>query len=196
MDILYTYREDTFNCLKYSLRSLKYVNHDKIWVIGDKVPYNVNNIVTEPKERYADSNHNFKIGIEAIGKKKVLLMHDDMFLLPNYKPKKYYNGTIEDYPETGERAEIFRNTLELGINRNYALHYPMPFINDFEFDYKPISIMCFLGNREGFESVKAEDCKSSKPDVKGLPHLLKQPCFSTYQEGEELEGLLQTLYPE
>lgn len=194
-DILYLYKKAEWDALKWSLRSLQYIEHGDVWVVGDKVPYDVKNIITEPKnEKYRDSNHKFKIATQFIQKgRKVLLMHDDMYLLPDYKPKKHFKGLLSDYPVIGDRKEIFKNSLQF-TDTNYGLHYPMPFVNDFEFTFsEPVSIMSFLGSRNHFESVQSEDCKFKVPTLKKLEGL---PCFSTYNETDDLLPVMLKLYPE
>lgn len=194
MIILYLHRKDKWDSLKWSLRSLQHIEHTEVWVVGDKVRYDVRNIITHRQdERYRDSNYNFRVGTQYIPYgSKVLLMHDDMYLLPGYEPKKYYKGSLKDYPIGGDRGEIFKNTQSF-TDMNYGLHYPMPFVNDFTFEFdNPVSIMSFLGTRHHFESVQSDDCKFKVPTLKNLRGL---PCFSTYNETDDLKPLMLNLYP-
>lgn len=200
-DILYIYRKVRWNALKWSLRSLQHIGHGDVWVVGDKTDYDVNNIVVDRVDRWTyeqghkfkDANRSFKVAVNEIPKgRKVLLMHDDMYLLPDYKPKKHFKGLLSDYPRGGRREEIFKNSLKF-TDTNYGLHYPMPFVNDFEFTFtEPVSIMSFLGSQNHFESVQSDDCKFKTPTLEKIEGL---PCFSTYQESDRLLPLMEKLYP-
>lgn len=197
MNILYLYRKDRWDSLKFSLRSLQYVNHSQVWVVGDKVSYNVKNIVTEQKQnRYDDTNNSLRVGTRFIPQgEEVLLMHDDMFLLPGYTPIKYYRGYLKDHNIGGEREAMLNNALKrLGNEAKfYDIHYPVPFVNrGFEYDER-LAFMSMLGNQPEFESKHSEDCKFKVPTIKQLSGLT---CFSTYNETDDLKPIMLNLYPE
>jgi hypothetical protein len=121
-------------------------------------------------------------------------MHDDFFLLKDYEPICYYDGMMKDASIGGERKQLFENQGCEG-NRNHALHYPMPFIYNFEWPYKKdVSLMNVLGNRNDFPNKEVEDCKFH-PNLVTEKYLQGMPCFSTYNENDEFEGLLTKLYP-
>lgn len=200
MNALYLHRNSNFDSkeLKHSLRSVAmYLNPEKVYIAGDKPQWavNVEHIPSPKKDNpYSDTNAQFRKALKVMPEGKYVLMHDDMFLLKEYEHICYYDGLMKDAHIGGERKRLFENQGMEG-NLNYALHYPMPFVHNGEWEWKKdVSMMCVLGNRGDFPSKKASDCKYH-PNLVNEKFLQGTPCFSTYNENEALEDLLLKLYP-
>lgn len=205
LNALYLYRKSEWGKeLLYSIRSVeRYLKPDRILVVGDKPNISVECIETKPKERYKDVMYNLSLALSDIEGEWVL-MHDDFFLLEPYNPILRYKGTLKNRVKGtgGNRKPVLQNVLsQLPDAKNYSLHYPLPFNADimqelFNIFEQPFSYMNAYGNLDNnFVHLEADDCKFSAPLInekflKGLPS------FSTYNEDDRFEGLLQKLYPQ
>jgi hypothetical protein len=206
LNVLYIYRHsDWGEELKYSLRSVeKYINPERVVIAGDKPKWlkNVLHVETERHSRYKDACNSLLKALNVISGDYVL-MHDDIFLLKEYKPVLRYNGTLKDRVKRtgGERRTCLMNTLERHPEgTNYALHYPLPFQTEtmrkaLDEINLPFSYYNAYGNTDTtFEQIESEDCKFH-PNLITTRYLKGLDCFSTYNETEEFKEFLEDLYP-
>lgn len=204
MNALYLYRRSEWGKeLKYSVRSAEmYLKPDRIVVVGDKPDLDVEWLKTDKLDRFNDVNNSLRVALENIEGKWVL-MHDDFFILEPYKPILRHNGKLYKKAKrtAKDRRECFQNILDVMPEAmNYALHYPLPFDvgvmrEAFEKFKQPFSYMNAYSNLDkDFVHLHAEDCKFSAP-LLTEKYLKGLPSFSTYNENDRFELLLQKLYP-
>lgn len=148
MDVLYPVRESRENEeLRFSLRSLENLPHDKVFIVGYKPKWvkNVHHIPTEqgPKEteKYQNVLNNLLTAVEAPElSEEFILMNDDFFILkPLTELPTYHRGqmreVIDYYGKYGtgffyEHMQDVKALLhELGYKKpkSYELHIPMKF---------------------------------------------------------------------
>lgn len=147
MDFVYLIKEDKENDseeLRYSLRSLKNVPHDKVVIVGEK-PEWVTNVTYIPVEQNKSKHENVAINLNtAVNSELVsdnfVLMNDDFFIMkqiPAIPPMNF--GKLEDviasyearYPEGTDYIESMKHTQDILANRgltnllSYELHTPV-----------------------------------------------------------------------
>lgn len=144
MDVVYISKEATQNEeLIYSLRSLKNVEHDKVFIAGGK-PRKVKNVqhVTRyqkllPKDRNIELNLKLAAEREDLSEEFIYMNDDFFFMNPVGSIPNLHRGTISsfyDYYKSFKSVAYMEGldaTLELlakyGIDDpyNYELHYPL-----------------------------------------------------------------------
>jgi len=206
MNVVYLYRQSEWaKELKYSIRSVeKYVNPDRILVIGDSTDLAVENVeISRKANKYEDVCISLHQALYHLDRDVWLLMHDDMFLLEDYAIIKRHDGKLSKHAKrtAKDRRQCFEKVLDFyPWADNYSLHYPMPFRKDtleacFTNHRIPFSYMNALGNRDtSFLDSQTKDCKFKAGTV-NKKALQGMPCFSTYGEDDTFEKLLRTLYP-
>lgn len=135
MDVVYPYKRalDEFE-LRYSLRSLVNVPHDRVIVAGDK-PRFVNEAVfwagTMPvADRFKSSTTNI---VEAARQAEItgefIVMNDDMFVLEPWEFRHEDRGSIDEYLGTGAPAGGYRRRLQRTgeILRAHGVNEPLFF---------------------------------------------------------------------
>lgn len=118
MDIVYPYKSapDDFE-LRYSLRSLVNIPHDKVIVAGDK-PLIISKAVQHvpvPRidDRYQSSTANIVAAIRAADiRGEFMVMHDDIFVLRPWRFRHEHRCTIDEYLKGGQAAGQYRNYIE------------------------------------------------------------------------------------
>lgn len=198
MDVCYLHKKTGFDTIRYSLRSLKHMDHGKVWVVGDKCDWMVNvHHMPIPDDSDDWSNTTLKmyeISINEEISEHCIIMYDDVFLLKEYKPVIYYNHPLSKKATVsrGIRGDNFRQTYRyLGDgSMNCDLHYPLP-INRREFrdimdafvwrrGVQPFSL---YGNLQTTFPVRCmEDCK-----VTGQSLQLKRRDFLSTRQHHECE---------
>lgn len=165
MDILYTIAEDySGEELKYSLRSLANIPHDKVFIVG-YCPNWLQNVVHIPTTQTGTKWHNVPQNLIVACKdnrlsSNFIYFNDDFFLLePLRTPTKdlnLYNGTLkatldrffkrENAPTPymrgmGQTVEFLKG-LGIADPKNYELHVP------FVFNKKKLAKMFELGAQD------------------------------------------------
>lgn len=209
MKAVYLYKHSAWGQeLRYSIRSVvKYADVDEIVIIGDRPGYlqNVTHIKAGGGHPYQDVTHKMR----ECPTGDLLFMYDDVFLIKDYKPVKYYEGLLTDrLKRTGgpRRQHLAESSKALGnAALNYELHYPLPanYTDRMKLQYRAlsdkyecVSPISFLGNREtGYSSKQAKDYKFKADSIPAKFSNIK-PSFSTYAEDEGVAERLLTLYPE
>lgn len=118
MDVVYPYisAPDDFE-LRYSLRSLVNIPHDRVIVAGDK-PIVIGPAVqyvpeARVEDRYQSSTANIAAAIRAGGvKAEFVVMHDDIFVLRPWVFRHEHRGTIAEYLRSGEASGQYRSYIE------------------------------------------------------------------------------------
>lgn len=127
--------------LRYSLRSLKFIEHKKIFVVGHRPGFLKNIIHVHYSERTYKKQFNVINKILTVCKvanlsDDFLLMNDDFFFLKETEIKKYlYDCSIKSLQNKTPRTQYGKslaNTIDyLNNNRlpfnNFEIHYPMIF---------------------------------------------------------------------
>lgn len=150
MDILYTLKDNyDGEELKYSLRSLVNLPHDRVFFVGG-CPRWAKNIIHIPTEQTGTKWENSLNNIRTACKDERLsanfiLMNDDFFVLENIKtPTKelnLHNGTLQDqynkllnkngaptnYMRGLSETKAFLNVLDVADPLSYELHTPFVF---------------------------------------------------------------------
>ncbi|KQX35328.1 hypothetical protein ASD04_14910 [Devosia sp. Root436] len=118
MDIVYPYKSAPDDLeLRYSLRSLANVPHDRVFVAGDK-PLIIGPAVQHVPEariddRYQSSTANIVAAIWAGDiKGQFVVMHDDIFVLRPWVFRHEHRGTIAEYLRSGEASGEYRSYIE------------------------------------------------------------------------------------
>jgi len=138
MDVVYPYKRSPGDFeLRYSLRSLENVPHDRVIIAGD-VPFNTSDAVVTVKnprvgaDRYMSSTANiFAAMQQADISGDFVLMHDDIFVLKPWTFRHEDRGPINAYDEAkGDYLARIKSTAALlrshGIDEPlfYGLHTP------------------------------------------------------------------------
>lgn len=117
MIVIYPYRATRGDVeLKFSLRSLAFVEHSRVIVAGDR-PHVTSNLVEHVPvlryaSRYASSTQNIFAAASRADAERVMVMNDDMFLLKPWTFQHENRGTIEDYLANGRPAGDYRRHIE------------------------------------------------------------------------------------
>lgn len=118
MDIVYPYKSapDDFE-LRYSLRSLVHVPHERVIVAGDK-PIIISKVVQYVPvptidDRYQSSTANIVAAIRAADiRGDFIVMHDDIFVLQPWAFRHEHRCTIDEYLKGGQAAGQYRSYIE------------------------------------------------------------------------------------
>lgn len=150
MDILYLHKRHTQGEeLRYSLRSLKNIEHGKVYIAGEVQPW-CRNVIHIESPQDSTKNHNtlralLKVLRESRISKEFMLFHDDMYVVrPIGAIPHYSRGNLKDVVKKlalmdGDTPYLRRTlaTLEymqkyLGIENpiSFNLHVPMVFDRD------------------------------------------------------------------
>lgn len=140
MDIVYPYRKAPGDFeLRFSLRSLANVPHDRVIVAGDHPKFASKALIFIPAvrrfSRYAASTHNILTAAEKhVRGDRFMVMNDDIFVLAPYQFRHEHRCTIDEYLESGAPKGDYRkhlvSTQEIlkaqGVDRPlfFGLHTP------------------------------------------------------------------------
>lgn len=181
MDFVYPVKESRWEELKYSLRSLKNVEYDNIFIIGKLPEYlsESNLIFIGKDDPYGLSTSNIvRKLLHICGDKRVsddfVLMNDDFYFLEPQEIENYHIGTMKFHIEN-RRKDMYKKYLErtrglikkeLGIRepKSYELHYPIvinkekfkKIFKKIKWKNKRIVWRSIYGNLAGMESIKAK----------------------------------------
>ncbi|MBO9589540.1 hypothetical protein [Devosia sp.] len=114
MDIVYPYKSapDDFE-LRYSMRSLVNIPHDRVIVAGDK-PLIISKAVQyvpvrRIDDRYQSSTANIVAAIKAADiRGDFIVMHDDIFALRPWQFRHEHRGAIDEYLRSGSASGSYR----------------------------------------------------------------------------------------
>lgn len=151
MNVVYVYRRGQSDELRYSLRSLANVPHDRVVVVGDAPPFPYRNITVVgsahqgPNPQTIIRNHLIRLVQSATldNDSHFYLFNDDFFVLdPVDSIPLYHRGPVAELdgqvdraglPVAGDWIDTERQTAawltERGVDPDplsYALHVPMP----------------------------------------------------------------------
>lgn len=139
MQVVYIYKltEDTSE-LRYSLRSVeKYLNPDKVFLIGDAPDWMQNVTVIPFVEKTTIKNTNITQKIFEILKhneieESFLLFWDDIFLLEPFEHKAFTNGTLKQVLDSrknhNKHWKALHNVFKIFPNGlNFDVHHPYLF---------------------------------------------------------------------
>lgn len=147
MDIVYVVKEDLKNdseALRYSLRSLKNLPHDKVVIAGEK-PSWVRNVLYLPVPQAKAKHENWRANLLAAAQhpdvsEDFVLMNDDFFIMkpipeiPNYNfgslknVLQHYRDRYEETSTYMQHMEcMYHKLLNMGFKDpiSYELHTPM-----------------------------------------------------------------------
>jgi hypothetical protein len=189
LDVVYLCRDGDNEELRYSLRSLKNIQHDDVWIFGGKPDWvtNVNFVPVQqsPVTRYSKNKNTTMLLEFALYKvpDDFIMMNDDFFITENIGTVPLYNrGPIKDvydyyttkYPKQSVYMEDMLNThnhlIDMGIETplSFELHVPMPVNKEgMRYALEVAKTMktnapqkrSLYGNLAGFESERMEDLK-------------------------------------
>ena len=149
MDIVYIYKSNGSEELKYSLRSLKNIPHRNVIISGDGEDWFSDEIIHLPRDsrryyrartKYSDAENNLLRALNYEGlSDNFILFNDDFFVMSAIKKVPHYNiGTLKDclaerLERTGETGytRAIRQTagslaeLQLKDPLNFSVHTPM-----------------------------------------------------------------------
>ena len=175
MDVVYVVKDDYDNLeLKYSLRSLKYISHDDVWIVGYKPIWVSDTVKHIPAvDVHVDRNKNvidkLKVVCDSIVSDKFILMNDDFIFL---EPQDVYNYTIKDLDYLyNNKNNIFKKYIsrtikycdDLKINkRNFEVHYPMIVNKDdlwnvLQYEIHESDIPCYRSLYGNYYNIGAEE---------------------------------------
>lgn len=117
MDVIYPYKAAPFDLeLRYSLRSLVNLPHDRVIIAGDKPMFCSDRVlhvaVPAQESRYQSSAANILAACEASDSDHVVVMNDDIFLLEPWRFQHENRGTIRDYLNSGKAFGGYRLAIE------------------------------------------------------------------------------------
>lgn len=181
------------NEIKYSMRTLKNMKHDKVHVIGKKCKWfsdKVNHIPADDIYGHKQLNAQYKLKVACDSNNisdDFILMNDDFFILREYKPEYYYRSKMKDFEHPTKRGNYYTaylSTLDLvgGDALEYEHHSPFVFnkkkLKKILVKYnKPLWIRTMYGNMYSVGGTQKEDVKARS--VGELNKLIKEPQIST-----------------
>lgn len=214
--IIIPYKHSGTPELKYALRSIeKFLNGwDKIIIVGDKPPLNIDHIPFEdhPRKNYSM----FLKVVEGMAQvdEDFLYWHDDHFLLKPLEAielKAYYNGTCKkmvDRLKSGGYCRYTKATINYLNNPDalyYDIHVPckmkkseilsLPLKWDEEMIFKSLYLNSFLQVSEQMSDLKLDMSYRVEQIKSVINHRL---FFSTgdYGMGKNMRDVLNELYPD
>ena len=127
MDIVYVYKQwwGNWQELRYSLRSLVNIPHDKVYIIGDKpdgVRWVIHIPVSDEWEKFENVIHKFKV---IVGNENIsddfILMHDDFYIMEPMDIIPYYVRSSLKQHKEDIYNKFWENTYFTSINNVYKL---------------------------------------------------------------------------
>src|SRR5690606_41830173 len=118
MDVVYPYKARPFDLeIRYSLRSLVNVPHNRVIVAGDRPKIISDRVIHVPvpriANRYKSSTANILAAAErAVETERFIVFNDDMFVLRPWAFRHENRGTIEDYLAAGRPQGRYRSYVE------------------------------------------------------------------------------------
>lgn len=118
MDVVYPYKSRPFDIeLRFSLRSLRYMEHNRVIVAGDKPQITSDELIHVPVQpianRYLSSTTNIATAAaRAVTTDEFVVMNDDIFLLEPWTFVHENRGTIEEYLASGLPKGRYRAYVE------------------------------------------------------------------------------------
>ena len=206
---IYPYKKTWSRELEYSIKSLKNVPHDGVYLIGDKPDYDVPATIIAPEPHqtphspYIDVFMKHYTACLEIDTEWLLAMADDVFLLEPYDFTMYDRGSMTEHIAERRRNDAYKTMLQntydyLVANgettKDYTTHTPflyrrknlLALINQVMPEIKcgkAMSIRTLYGNIYNVPSETIKDVKN--PDVyEGLPILSTNEHTFTGQLGK------------
>ena len=143
MDVVIPYKRTTGDFeLRYAIRSLRHVAHDRVIVAGDKpnIPGVVHIPVGPSGNRYASSTANIVAACKAGVSRRFIVMHDDIFILRPWEFRHENRGTIAEYLRSSAASGTYRGQVratrdllrEMGVQDPlfFGLHTPTVYDRD------------------------------------------------------------------
>lgn len=175
--------------LKYSLRSVeRYLSRSEVLIIGETLPDWITNVTWI---RLPDVSGRKQISVRrkiyaALEyANEVLFMNDDIYFLKTINPPYYFNGDLKKYTFSGS-AQLQKELKALGKpTKNFDLHYPIVFREDFKEVMENFSGDCLIRsaycNYLEIEGEPIGDCKIlQKPKEGTIENMVNtRPCLST-----------------
>ena len=191
-DIVYPYKKTNSDEFKYSLKSLKNLDHGKIYVIGDKEEWFDEYGITHVRpERVTWGIHSpyhdvFNKLITAVMipelSDEFILMNDDFFVMKPAEIENWHRGDIREQRETRNVRDTYTRALDHTIEFlgrwklnyvNYELHVPFLFDKKLLADLleecktevyhrQGLLLRTLYGNRYQIQSTFMTDVKNTK----------------------------------
>lgn len=175
------------NELRYSIRSLKNIKFDKLWIVGHKPDFiDCNHIkCDDPYEKQSNAIHKIlKVCDSQISDDFILLNDDFLFLEPQELVTYHREPDLREfgkelqskYGQALKNAFEYLATYNLGY-KNYEVHYPMVFnktkfkelFSKIDYINKPMTYRSIYGNYYKLDSQLTEDFKAfTQPQVEEL----------------------------
>lgn len=140
--VFYVYKKNWSRELEYSIKSLKNVPHNGIYIIGDKPDYDVPATIIPPEPHrtvvnaYTDVIYKVRTACAEVASSELVLMNDDFFILKPYDLTVYDRGDLEAHISERRRSDVYRKMLENTLKwlkangyetKDYETHTPMLF---------------------------------------------------------------------
>lgn len=128
------------NELRYSLRSLKHMEHDRVFIVGECPDWAVNVCHIPAEDPYEDQpqlnvQHKLRTLLSTDVSDDFILMNDDFFILRDMKPQYEYRGPLADTVSknyaSGSYHDAIKNAHAMypdGLD--YSLHTPFVYNKD------------------------------------------------------------------
>lgn len=131
MDVVYPYKASPGDLeLRYSLRSLVNLPHDRVIIAGDRpqiIGDGVLHVPVDPiPDRYQSSTANILAACEASESAQVVVMHDDMFIMRPWEFRHEDRGSLAGYLASGRAAGGYRIALEATLDILSGLGFENP----------------------------------------------------------------------
>lgn len=117
MDVLYPYRAAPGDMeLRFSMRSLRYVEHGRVIVAGDRPGIATDAVTYVPvapeSDRFRSSTENLLAAADEASTDLVAVMNDDIFLLQPWEFRHENRGSVSEYLITGGPAGAYRQRIQ------------------------------------------------------------------------------------
>ena len=193
--VFYVYKKTWSRELAYSIKSLKNVEHDSVYIIGDKPDYDVPATIIAPEPHYMSHSPYMDVFMKhymaclEIDAEWLLAMADDVFLLEPYDFQMYDRGSLTDHIAERRRNDPYKQMLQNTYDyltaqgettKDYTTHTPflynrknllalieqvMPEIKH----GKSLSIRTLYGNIFSVPSETIQDVKNPRGKLRDLP---------------------------
>lgn len=121
------------NEIRYSLRSLKHIDHDRVFVVGERPDWltNIEHIPADDiygSQKQRNALHKLSVATMSSVSDDFILMNDDFFILAPTIIEYAHKGTLDETLNgraTGRYLEAIKNTLvRFPDGFDYSLHIP------------------------------------------------------------------------
>ena len=133
MDIVIPYAKSNTDELRYCLRSLKNIPHDKVFICGDKPDFISDKVIYLPRALRGstaqyDSELNIRLALldERLSNDFILFNDDFYIMKPIKRLHTYQNGTLKDLIDSRPQRQFLKHNIQVQNTIDYLHNFDNP----------------------------------------------------------------------